>query len=303
MRLSCILATWILPFALGSVVSPKARQAFDAQQTEAELTPLLSSEAEIVQPNDAEWTNLTERASYPRINPQYYIIVQVASEADVQTVVSYAYERDIPFLVVSGAHGWPTSLNTLQGGIQINMRKINFARVDYGGRTATVGGGALQYEVTQALFAEGKQTVTGVCECVSVIGPLLGGGHSFLQNQHGYALDNLVSARVVLYNGTVVEASDHNNTDLFWALRGAGHNFGVVTSYQMRLYDLTPSDTWTVYDWIFPESALEDLYSLVNTFEGPDRADKLMLNGVWARPPNSTTVRNAPFQKDKEILT
>jgi hypothetical protein len=289
MRVSCVLAAWLLQRALGDVVStvwPVARQALDAQQTATDLSSHLSKDADILFPSDPEWKGLLARASYPRIDPGYYVIVEVATEADVQKTVSYAYKRNIPFLVVSGTHGWPSSLNKLKGGIQINLRKLNSTIVDKGGKTATIGGGALQWEATKALYSAGKQTVTGLCECVSVIGPLLGGGHSYLQNQHGFALDNLESARVVLANGTLAEASPQN-PDLFWALRGAGHNFGVVTSFQMKVYDIPDNDQWTIFSFMFKQDQLEALYKLVNTIDDPaTRPGKLMLTGVFVRIPD-----------------
>lgn len=128
-------------------------------------------------------------------------------------------------------------------------------------------------------------TVTGLAECVSFAGPLLGGGHSLLQGQHGFSLDNLVSARIVLGNGTLVEASETKDSDLFWALRGAGHNFGILTSLEVKVYDI-PS-TWTVYSLIFGSGQLASLFTLINKFEDPStqRPAKLALTGVFVRIP------------------
>ena len=120
---------------------------------------------------------------------------------------------------------------------------------------------------------------------MSVAGPLLGGGHSLLQNQHGYSLDGLVSARVVLASGKVVEASRTTNADLFWALQGAGHNFGIVTSLEVQTYDI-PSN-WTVYSLVFTTDKVEALFQLINEFEEPSmkRPAKLALTGVFVRIP------------------
>lgn len=120
---------------------------------------------------------------------------------------------------------------------------------------------------------------------MSVAGPLLGGGHSLLQNQHGYSLDGLVSARVVLASGKVVEASRTTNADLFWALQGAGHNFGIVTSLEVQTYDI-PSN-WTVYSLVFTTDKVEALFQLINEFEEPamKRPAKLALTGVFVRIP------------------
>lgn len=76
--------------------------------------------------------------------------------------------------------------------------------------------------MVQAMYKLGKQAVSGLCECTSIIGPLMGGGHSALQGFHGFVSDNILSARVILADGSAVTASDEDNCDLFWALRGAG---------------------------------------------------------------------------------
>ena len=116
----------------------------------------------------------------------------------------------------------------------------------------------------------------------------MGAGHSLLQAQHGFSLDNIVSAKIVLANGTVTEASGDNNSDLFWALRGAGHNFGIVTSLVLKIYDIPPPKQWTVYSLVFTQDKLEDLFTLINKFEEPStpRPPQLALTGVFARVPD-----------------
>ena len=126
--------------------------------------------------------------------------------------------------------------------------------------------------------------MTGLCECVSVAGPLLGGGHSLLQARHGFSADNLVSARVVLANGSAVTASAAENPDLFWALRGAGHNFGIATSLELKLYDA--AETWTMIFFVFTQDKLERVLETWNQLEAQhDDPGLLLLNGVIARNP------------------
>jgi FAD/FMN-containing dehydrogenase len=127
--------------------------------------------------------------------------------------------------------------------------------------------------------------VTGLCECTSLAGPLLGGGHSFLQGQYGYAVDGLMSARVVLASGDVVTASRSQNADLFWALQGAGHQFGVLASLEVKVYDVRSN--WTIYSFVFLHDKLEQLYRLVNEFEEPSskRPAKLAMTGAILRVP------------------
>lgn len=129
-----------------------------------------------------------------------------------------------------------------------------------------------------------KKPVHALCECVSVVGPMLAGGHSMLQARHGYALDNLVSARVVLANGTAVTASSASNPDLYWALRGAGQSFGIVTSVKMKVYDI-PSN-WTISTFIFKSNKLETLLDLVNKMDSEKtRPANLVISGVATRIP------------------
>lgn len=272
----------------------------------AKLRPLLSPGAIVTLPNTTHFLDLGIRASSPRVSPDYTAVIEVATSKDVQVVVRTANHYDVPFLAISGAHGWTRTLNKMQGGIQINMRKLNTTTLSSDGKTAVVGGGTLQYEITRALFEKNKYAgkpfiddlsplrytrltklweVTGLAECVSVAGPLLGGGHSLLQNQYGYALDNLISARVVVASGQEVEASKQKNPDLFWALQGAGHNFGIITSFELKAYDV-PSN-WTVYTLVYTSEKLEALFNLINDFEKPgaQRPTKLALTGIFIKLP------------------
>jgi len=200
--------------------------------------------------------------------------------------VKYANHANIPFIAMTGTHGWPTTLNELKGGIEINMRKLNTSKVNADGKTATVGGGTMQYEIVRSLYDQGKKlAVTGLCECVSVVGPLLGGGHSAVQGVYGFAGDNLVSARLVLANGTVVKVSAIDNPDLFWAIRGAGHNFGIVTSLDVKIHDA--SENWTMVVFSYTQDKLEAFFDTWNRLESEhENPGILVLNGLLARNPD-----------------
>ncbi|KAK0649274.1 hypothetical protein B0T16DRAFT_436233 [Cercophora newfieldiana] len=198
----------------------------DSERIQTELGPLLSEKASILLPSSLGWDQ--SRSSSPRIEPKFIAIVEVATEEDVQETVKYANRLTIPFLAISGSHGWATTLNNFQGGIQINMRKLNTAEAHADGKTATVGGGMMQYEITESLYRQGKKlAVTGLCGL-----------------PHGFAADSLVSARLVLANSSIVTVSATENSDLFWAVRGAGQNFGIVTSFEVKIHDA--SEDWTM---------------------------------------------------------
>jgi len=107
--------------------------------------------------------------------------------------------------------------------------------------------------------------VVGTCECTGAVSPMLGGGHGWLQGKYGLMADNLISARLVLANATTVTVSSVENTDLFWALRGAGHNFGIVTEFEYRIHDRKPEDEVLAYElMMFKEQQLEEVYEVAN---------------------------------------
>ena len=121
-----------------------------------------------------------------------------------------------------------------------------------------------------------KTSVTGMADTVSVAGPALGGGHGLLQGMYGLAADQLLGARVVLGNGQIVSASKDSNPDLYWALKGAGHNFGIVVEMTFRIYDMLPEKReWAAETMIFSEDKLEDVFTVANEILDEQPADFL----------------------------
>lgn len=106
-------------------------------------------------------------------------------------------------------------------------------------------------------------TVTGICECVGMSAPALGGGHGWLQGQYGLMADQVVSARLVLPNGELITVSQESEPDLFWAIRGAGHNFGLVTEWEYRVYEVR-NPKWSYEIFVYSGDKLEALYNLAN---------------------------------------
>jgi len=265
-----------------------------AAQVREHLTPRLSEDATITFPGEPEWDELNIRAASPRVNPHYVAVVEVATEADVQETIKAANKLKLPFLAVAGGHGWTNTVSNVKNGIQINLRRLNTASVNADGKSATVGGGTLVHELVTALYAEGKQATHGTCECISIAGPLLGGGHGLLQNKNGFSADHLLSARVVLADGRAVTASPTENEDLFWALRGAGHNFGIVTSFEVDVYDQW-LDGWNIITWVFTQDKLEEYFETWNRLEEEiDDVGLLVMNGHYLRIPT--------FDPDQSII-
>ncbi|KAI1777235.1 hypothetical protein F4818DRAFT_341465 [Hypoxylon cercidicola] len=227
-----------------------------------DLGPKLSPEASILLPGDAEFANLTSRWREWHA-PNIAAVVEVATEADVQQTVRYANERGIPFIARSGGHGATEALASALNAIQIDFRRLNQVKISEDGSTVTIGGGARVKELVDTLTESGKQTVTGVCECVGISAPILGGGHGWLQGQYGLLADQVISARLILPSGDVVTVSESSNPDLFWAIKGAGHNFGLVTEWEYRIYD-AKYEKWSYEIFIFSGDKLEGLYELTN---------------------------------------
>ncbi|KAL5401084.1 hypothetical protein PMIN03_011822 [Paraphaeosphaeria minitans] len=192
----------------------------------------LSKSVQIYVPNDSQFKTYTVRWSNldtPTVN----LVVLPGNEQDVSEIVKYAYQMDIPILAYNGHHGSLTTLGKMDYGIAINLAQLNSLKVAKDGKTMTVGGGINSHNLTGQLWAAGKQTVTGTCECVSYLGPALGGGHGWLQGHHGVISDQFVSLNIVLATGEV--KTINQSTDLMWGLKGAGHNFGIVTSVTSKI--------------------------------------------------------------------
>lgn len=153
-------------------------------------------------------------------------------------------------------------------GIEISMKGMSSVKVSDDGKTARIGGGTMSKTVTDELWAAGKQTVTGTCECVSYMGPALGGGHGWLQGHHGLVADQIESMDIVLADGT--QKTLDRESALMWAMKGAGHNFGVVTSVTTKVYDIQHPN-WAIETLTFSGDKAEAVYQAAN--------DHLVRNG------------------------
>ncbi|KAF9877024.1 hypothetical protein CkaCkLH20_05290 [Colletotrichum karsti] len=227
-----------------------------------ELSQKLSSRASIVFPNDPDFGGSVSRWREWHA-PEVGAVVNVFTENDIQETIRYANEHGMPFLARSGGHGATEALNTAKNVIMIDLHGWDEVKIAEDGRSATIGGGAKVKKVVDHLWEAGKQTVTGICECVGMSGPVLGGGHGWLQGQYGLASDQVISARVVLPNGEAVTASEESNPDLFWALRGAGHNFAIVAEWEYRIHDVKNKE-WGYQIFIFLSEQLEEVLDLTN---------------------------------------
>lgn len=202
--------------------------------------------------------------------------------------IQYANSHSIPFLAIGGGHGTSSFLSTITSGIGIYLRGLTGVSLSpTNASQALILGGSLSGEVITGLGNLGKQSVTGGCDCTGFTSPMLGGGHGWLQGRYGLMTDNLVSANVVLANGTAITVSETQHSDLFWGLRGAGHNFGVVTSVYYQAYDSTPDiDGFATATFTFTQDKLEAVFTIANQWlAAPNRPVELTHYGIFANNP------------------
>jgi FAD/FMN-containing dehydrogenase len=176
------------------------------------------------------------------------VIARCASAADVAAAIGYAREHELEICVRGGAH---STLGTAvcDGGLTIDLSRLNAVTVDPGARRARVGGGALLADVDAATLTHGLAVPTGLISHTGVGGLTLGGGMGWLTRKFGLSIDNLVSAEVVTAAGHVLRASAGVHPDLFWAIRGGGGNFGVVTSFEFALHEVDPMVQVGLFFW------------------------------------------------------
>ncbi|SFI94917.1 FAD/FMN-containing dehydrogenase [Nocardioides psychrotolerans] len=183
-------------------------------------------------------------------------IVQAVDVADVRTAVAAARESGLDLAIRGGAHSVP-GFGTVDDGIVLDLSAMKGIRIDPEKRIARVQGGCTWGDFDHAAHAFGLATTGGIISTTGVAGLTLGGGIGYLARAHGLSIDNLRSADVVLADGTFVTASENEHPDLFWALRGGGGNFGVVTELE---FDLHPVDTIYGGPMFFELNVAEDLF-------------------------------------------
>ncbi|MER7396477.1 FAD-binding oxidoreductase [Streptomyces sp. NPDC000151] len=165
-------------------------------------------------------------------------VVRCSDAADVMSAVRAVREKGLELAVRGGGHSGP-GLGIVDGGVTVDLAPMRWVRVDPGARTAQVGGGSLLADLDHATHPFGLGVPTGILSTTGVGGLTLGGGHGYLTRKYGLTVDSLLGADVVLADGSFVRADEENHADLFWALRGGGGNFGVVTSFTYRLHPVS----------------------------------------------------------------
>ena len=205
------------------------------------------------------------------------LIVRPWTSGDVQAAVRAAREHQLPLSVLGGGHDWDGRVMR-PGGLAIDLSQMRRVTVDARARVATVAGGATAADVVDAAAGHGLTAVVGMTGRLGMAGLTLAGGYGPLTGRFGLALDNLLGADVVLEDGRGVQVDATREPELYWALRGGGGNFGVVTSLLIRLHPLEQVLAGLI---LFPWGEAVDLWRQGST-------------ACWRAPPGAQRAERSP---------
>ncbi|KAK3367529.1 hypothetical protein B0H63DRAFT_455622 [Podospora didyma] len=235
---------------------------------EALFGPHVSDDTEIASAGSDNFSSVLSHHWTLWKAPKFQGAIKPATEADVQKIVKLATKNNISFLATNNGHGTNTKYGITPVDLNINLRNLNSVAVDGKKNTVTIGGGTVLGEVTEKIYAAGKELPTGNAVCVGMVGLTIGGGVGVQTGTHGLTLDALLSVRLVTWTGDVITVSKKRNADLFWAIKGAGANFGIITEATYELYDHTNHGQVLYNRYTFPASANRSIFELMATYDG-----------------------------------
>ncbi|HEY7778885.1 MAG TPA: FAD-binding oxidoreductase [Ktedonobacterales bacterium] len=235
---------------------------------------------DLIQPGDAGYEE-ARKVYNGMIDRHPALIVRCVDVADVISAVNFAREQGLTLAVRGGGHNGP-GLGTCDDGVVIDLARMKGIRVDPAAKTVRVDGGCTWGEVDHATHPFGLATPSGFVSTTGVGGLTLGGGIGYLSPIYGLTIDNLLSVDMVLADGSFVTANADEHPDLFWAVRGGGGNFGVVTSFKFRLHPVS-----TVYGGpiFWPLDQLPELMAFWRDYIQSAPADINGWFGVVTVPP------------------
>lgn len=210
-------------------------------------------------------------------------IARCSGVADVIEVVKYARDKNLPVTVRGGGHN-VAGKAVRDGAIQIDLGRLHGIRVDSVRKRARAQGGVRWNAFDRETLALGLVTTGGTVGDTGIAGLTLGGGIGWLVRKHGLSCDNLISADVVTADGRLLTASESENADLFWAIRGGGGNFGIVTSFEYQLHDLEPITGGLT---LYPESMVKDLLHFYRDYTASAPDSVMTMAGVMVGPPGT----------------
>jgi hypothetical protein len=254
---------------------------------------------QLIEPQDEAYAHAS-KVYNGMITKHPRMFVYCADVADVIQSVNYARENNLLLAVRGGGHN-AGGLGICDDGLVIDLSRINYTTIDPEARTVVVGGGSTWGEVDHATHVFGLATPSGIVSTTGVGGLTLGGGIGHLTRQYGLSIDNLLEVTMVLADGTFVTANAAQHPDLFWAVRGGGGNFGVVTSFKFKLHPVDMvyggpmlwelSEAYEIMKWYnrlikdAPES-LNGFFAFLTVPPGPPFPEHLQLKKmcgiVWA---------------------
>ncbi len=246
-----------------TVLSPSAVQGFAS-----------TIKGDVVQPGDSGYDD-ARRVFNAMIDRYPKLIAYCTDQSDVIAAIEFARDQKLPVAVRGGGHNGP-GLGVVDGGLVIDLSRMNDVQVDPVKRTARVGGGAIWSQVDAATHAHGLATPSGIIASTGVGGLTLGGGLGHLTRKFGLSIDNLMEVDMVLADGRAVTANASEFPDLFWAIRGGGGNFGVVTAFTFRLH---PIDTVYAGPMLWPMEKADEIMRWYRDFLPQAQDD---LNGFFA---------------------
>ena len=231
---------------------------------------------QVITPEDADFDQA--RAVFYGMDRRPVAIVRVADETDVAHVVSLARETGVELAVRSGGHSL-AGHSVSEGGIVLDLSDMKALDIDTDSRSAWAQSGLTAGEFTTAAGTHGLATGFGDAATVGIGGITLGGGVGLLSRKHGLTIDSLLAAEIVTADGELVHADENSHPDLFWAIRGGGGNFGVVTRLQFRLQEvddivggmmMLPATPDVLRSFVeLAEAAPDDLSTILNAMKAP----------------------------------
>jgi UDP-N-acetylenolpyruvoylglucosamine reductase len=216
---------------------------------------------QVIAPGDADYED-ARRVHNGMIDRRPAAVLQCTGPQDVAAAIAISKDAGVDLSVRGGGHSAP-GFGTNDGGIVIDLSPLQSVEVDAERETARAGGGCTWKGFNEATHAYGLATTGGIIGSTGIAGLTLGGGIGYLARKHGLTCDNLLSAEVVTAEGETVVASASSNSDLFWALRGGGGNFGVVTTFEYRLHPVAEIYGGPI---VYPVDRAEDLMGLYREY-------------------------------------
>jgi len=247
---------------------------------------------EVVLPEDASYNKLREVYN-AMIDKHPGLIVKCLDVADVIYSVNFGRENNLPVAVKGGGHNGG-EFGLCDDGMLIDLSGIKYVSVDPAGKTVRVGGGNVWGEVDHATHAFGLAIPAGIISTTGVGGLTLGGGVGYLSRKFGLTIDNLLEADMVLAVGSFVTVNKNNYPDLFWAIRGGGGNFGIITSFKFQAHELK-----TVFGGptLWPIEKTEEIMKWFDSFihQAPDELNGLIATLIIPGAPYPEHLHNKKF--------